>query len=70
MTKHPMRTAFALSLMICGQLLAEEAKQPGLAIGKKAPDFQLKDQHGKPQSLKAMLKKGAVAIVFHRSADW
>lgn len=43
---------------------------PGVAVGKKAPDFELKDQRGRPQKLSEMLKKGPVAVVFHRSADW
>lgn len=41
-----------------------------LKIGEKAPAIQLKDQHGNTQTLSALTKKGAVAIVFHRSADW
>jgi peroxiredoxin len=35
-----------------------------------APAFTLKDQHGRDVSLDSLLKKGPVALVFHRSADW
>ncbi len=42
----------------------------GPAIGQKAPTFTLKDQHGKDVALEELLKKGPVALVFYRSADW
>lgn len=43
---------------------------PGLAVGKSAPDFTLKDQNNEPVHLAELLKKGSVAVVFHRSANW
>lgn len=49
---------------------ASAADERGLKVGSKAPAFTLKDQHGKEQSLEALLKKGNVALVFYRSADW
>ena len=45
-------------------------EQPGLKVGEKAPKFTLKDQEGKERSLVDLLKKGKVALVFYRSADW
>jgi len=45
-------------------------EKTGLAIGHKAPAFTLKDQDGRYVSLEALLKKGPVALVFYRSADW
>ncbi len=42
----------------------------GLKVGEKAPKFTLKDQEGKDRSLDDLLKKGKVALVFYRSADW
>ena len=45
-------------------------KVPGLEAGEKAPAFKLKDQKGKDVSLEELLKKGKVAVVFQRSADW
>ena len=46
------------------------ADPPPVEVGQKAPAFTLKDQNGVEQSLDALLKKGKVAIVFYRSADW
>jgi cytochrome oxidase Cu insertion factor (SCO1/SenC/PrrC family) len=45
-------------------------EQTGLKVGEKAPRFTLKDQEGKERSLDDLLKKGKVALVFFRSADW
>ena len=42
----------------------------GLAVGEKAPSFTLKDQANRDVSLESLLKKGPVALVFFRSADW
>ena len=35
-----------------------------------APAFTLKAQDGRDVSLDALLKKGLLAMVFYRSADW
>lgn len=43
---------------------------PGIAIGEKAPELELPDQEGQPQTLQGLLKNGNVALVFYRSADW
>jgi cytochrome oxidase Cu insertion factor (SCO1/SenC/PrrC family) len=45
-------------------------EQVGLKVGAKAPTFTLKDQEGKDRSLDEFVKKGTVALVFFRSADW
>lgn len=45
-------------------------EQTGLEVGARAPSFALKDQEGKERSLEELLKKGKVALVFYRSADW
>jgi cytochrome oxidase Cu insertion factor (SCO1/SenC/PrrC family) len=45
-------------------------EQSGLEVGEKAPKFTLKDQQGNDRSLDEYLKKGKVALVFYRSADW
>jgi hypothetical protein len=45
-------------------------EQTGLKVGARAPTFTLKDQEGKDRSLDELLKKGKVALVFYRSADW
>jgi cytochrome oxidase Cu insertion factor (SCO1/SenC/PrrC family) len=45
-------------------------EQTGLKVGAKAPKFTLTDQRGAGRSLDELLKKGKVALVFYRSADW
>ena len=45
-------------------------EQTGLKVGEKAPKFTLKDQENNERSLDELLKKGKVALVFYRSADW
>ena len=42
----------------------------GLSLGQTAPGFKLKDQAGTEHALSELLKKGPVALVFYRSADW
>ena len=48
----------------------DDDKSPGLKVGSKALNFTLTDQAGKKQELFELLKKGPVAVVFHRSAEW
>lgn len=65
-------------LTACGLLTAAPAngaepaaaEKTGLDIGKKAPAFTLNDQNAREISLASLLKKGPVAVVFYRSADW
>ncbi len=45
-------------------------EEHGLKVGQKAPTFMLKNQSEKDLSLAEILKKGPVALVFYRSADW
>ena len=53
-----------------GAATNESTEQTGPEIGHRAPAFTLKDQNGKEVSLEKLLKKGPVALVFYRSADW
>ncbi|MGK0189699.1 MAG: cytochrome oxidase Cu insertion factor (SCO1/SenC/PrrC family) [Verrucomicrobiales bacterium] len=46
------------------------AEMTGLEVGKQAPPFTLKNQDGKELEFAGLLKKGPVAVVFYRSADW
>jgi cytochrome oxidase Cu insertion factor (SCO1/SenC/PrrC family) len=66
--------AFALLAALNVQVKAQGKPAPeeltGLKVGAKAPSFTLKDQEGKECSLDEFLKKGKVALVFYRSADW
>ncbi len=71
-------TGLVRSLTVCSLLLAfhpiaaapASPEKIGVAVGQKAPSFTLKDQDDHEVSLAALLKKGPVALVFFRSADW
>jgi cytochrome oxidase Cu insertion factor (SCO1/SenC/PrrC family) len=58
------------ALTLVGSATAKADETPGLKIGEQAPDFSLEDQNGGEKTLAALLKKGNVALVFYRSADW
>jgi cytochrome oxidase Cu insertion factor (SCO1/SenC/PrrC family) len=45
-------------------------EKTGLKLGTRAPTFALSDQNGKERRLDEFLKKGKVALVFYRSAEW
>jgi cytochrome oxidase Cu insertion factor (SCO1/SenC/PrrC family) len=63
----------AVSLLSLPCAWAAEPAAPentGLAVGARAPAFALKDQNERDVALDALLKKGPVALVFFRSADW
>lgn len=49
---------------------AAAAEVPGLKVGTPAPSFTLKNSAGQEVALSAALKRGKVALVFVRSADW
>jgi len=48
--------------------LAKILPNPGLPIGSVAPDFSLRNAHGKQISLSNYLKRGPVILVFYRGA--
>lgn len=60
------------ALSLFGFLLTSSQAEdlPPIEIGKKAPDFTLKDTSGEEQKLSDYLKNGPVALVFFRSGDW
>lgn len=68
----------ALGLAVVGWLAAAApsqaqpapAERTGLKVGATAPDFKLKAPDGQEHSLHDLIKKGPVALVFFRSADW
>ena len=71
-----MALAAAVALLAAPTVRAQSKGKPapeeqtGLKVGEKAPRFTLKDQEDKERSLDEFLKKGKVALVFYRSADW
>ena len=62
----------AAALLSTGLHAAGQAtpENTGLPVGQRASAFTLQDQNGKKVSLESLLKKGPVAVVFHRSVDW
>lgn len=69
----PFYLWFLTGLLLCGAAPAAEqgsAAEIGLKIGDRAPGFVLKDQDNRKVSLESLLKKGPVALVFVRSANW
>jgi cytochrome oxidase Cu insertion factor (SCO1/SenC/PrrC family) len=42
----------------------------GPQVGQPAPDFNLKDQHGKTWTRDSLLGPNGAMLVFYRSADW
>jgi len=66
-------TVSAAVLLLAASARAAEpaaSEKTGPAIEQKAPAFTLKDQDSRDVSLDSLLKKGPVALVFYRSADW
>jgi cytochrome oxidase Cu insertion factor (SCO1/SenC/PrrC family) len=47
-----------------------QEKQQRIKVGEPSPEFTLKNQNGKDASLKQLIARKPVAIVFFRSADW
>jgi peroxiredoxin len=71
MTLKALLSFAALMLAVRVAFAAEAAPESiGLAVGQRAPEFTLHDQAGKEVSLSDLRKKGPVAVVFVRSADW
>ena len=66
-TFHRLAAAAALLVVLSVGTCAELA---GLSVGEKAPAFSLKNQSGEDIGSAELLKKGPLAIVFYRSADW
>ena len=74
MKSNQLAPALAGCLLLLTSITrAAEAAAPeksGLSVGAKAPAFTLEDQKDRAVSLESLLKKGPVALVFFRSADW
>ncbi|MEO8475230.1 MAG: peroxiredoxin-like family protein [Chryseolinea sp.] len=61
--KLKLLTIVVMLLSLC--VMAQEKPQ-GLKVNDKAPEFNAKDQFGQEISLKALLKKGPVVLMFYR----
>ena len=71
---HRLAASLAVTIGLSfGALTSETAAAGpsiGLAIGTKAPPFELVDQSGAARSFESLGSRGKLAIVFYRSADW
>jgi peroxiredoxin len=47
-----------------------EVSKLGPQVGERVPDFSLKDQYGKTQTMKSIMGPKGAMLVFVRSADW
>ncbi len=67
-----MKSTFLALLLFgfTGVLTAAETTIPGLKVGERAAEFSLKSAAGGEVALRELIKKGPVALVFYRSADW
>ena len=51
-------------------LIAQAVVTTGPEIGQAVPAFSMADQTGKMQTLKSVMGRKGVLLVFYRSADW
>jgi cytochrome oxidase Cu insertion factor (SCO1/SenC/PrrC family) len=47
-----------------------EVSKLGPQVGDRVPDFNLKDQNGKTQTLESIMGPKGAMLVFFRSANW
>ena len=52
------------------QMASIELMSIGLAAGQKAPDFSVRDQFGRAQTLDTLKGTNGTVLLFFRSADW
>lgn len=67
LTTQPKLMIGAVLLLISTLVTAQDPQ--GLQVNQVAPDFSGKDQFGKTITLKSLLKKGNVLLVFYRG-EW
>ena len=47
-----------------------DVQKLGPQVGERVPDFTLADQHGVSRTLKSLMGRSGLMLVFFRSADW
>ena len=47
-----------------------DVSKRGPQVGERVPDFSLKDQSGRTQTLQSIMGPRGAMLVFQRSADW
>lgn len=74
------RICACLSVVMGSAFLQAQTSQPsreridvsrlGPQVGERVPDFSLKDQSGRTQTLQSIMGPRGAMLVFQRSADW
>lgn len=67
--KFTTRVKVASAILILSSFIVTAQDPRGLQVNQTAPDFSGKDQFGKTITLKSLLKKGSVLLVFYRG-EW
>jgi hypothetical protein len=65
---RPLHSLIPALLLVTAPLLT--ARDYGLPIGSKMPDFEATAQDGKVHTLRALLGPKGAVVLFFRSADW
>jgi hypothetical protein len=74
-----MRPFFVLFMLALSLTIPLRSQQPrtrvdvsrlGPQVGERVPDFKLRDQTGREQTLQSILGRRGAMLVFVRSADW
>jgi hypothetical protein len=75
--KSVLVSCFALALFSPAAAIAgQSARSPvdvtklGPQVGDRVPDFSLRDQTGREQTLRSIMGPKGAMLVFYRSADW
>lgn len=67
--KFTNRAKLVSAILILSSFIAVAQDPHGLQVNQAAPDFSSKDQFGNTITLKSLLKKGNVLLVFYRG-EW
>ncbi len=62
--------AAALAALMALPVAVHGRVRTGPEVGRPIPNFTLRDQNGRRHSLRSLMGRKGVVIVFHRSADW
>lgn len=70
--------SFALALTVISAIAGAQTparekvdvSKLGPQVGERVPDFTLRDQNGRTQTLTSIMGPRGAMLVFYRSADW
>ena len=65
-------TKLLVFVLFAGVAMAQkiDVSKLGPQVGDRVPDFSLKDQFGKTQTIESIMGPKGAMLVFVRSADW